>query len=94
MKTHKNAKFSALSVSKMNINERIFVVVIGVSPAARRLLRVTRWVSSVGYRLLGFGEELLNTGMTLLEKLRSSSEEWLESILRFIYNSGGFLVSF
>lgn len=52
MKTHKNAKFSALSVSKMNINERIFVVVIGVSPAARRLLRVTRWVSSVGYRLL------------------------------------------
>lgn len=42
MKTHKNAKFSAPSVSKMNINERILFVVIGVSPAACRLLRVTR----------------------------------------------------
>lgn len=52
MKTHKNAKFSAPSVSKMNTNERILVVVIGVSPAGCRLLRVTRWVSSVGYRLL------------------------------------------
>lgn len=52
MKTHKNAKFSAPSVSKMNINERILFVVIGVSPAACRLLRVTRWVSSIGYCLL------------------------------------------
>ena len=41
MKTHKNAKFFAPSVSKMNINERILVVVIGVSPAVCRLLRVT-----------------------------------------------------
>ncbi|MCI7179045.1 MAG: DUF6431 domain-containing protein [Lachnospiraceae bacterium] len=57
-------------------------------------LRIEGYLKSVGYRLLGFGEELLNTGMTLLEKLRSSSEEWLESILRFIYNSGSFLVSF
>lgn len=57
MKTHKNAKFSALSVSKMNINERIFVVVIGVSPAARRPLRVTPLsvvcqIPSAGYLLL------------------------------------------
>lgn len=57
-------------------------------------LRIDGYLKSVGYRLLGFGEELLNASMSLLDKLRSSSEEWLETILRFIYNSGGFLVSF
>ena len=57
-------------------------------------LRIDGYLKSVGYRLLGFGEELLSTSMSLLDKLRSSNEEWLETILRFIYNSGGFLVSF
>ena len=57
-------------------------------------LRIDGYLKSVGYRLLGFGEELLNASMSLLDKLRSSSEEWLETILRFICNSGGFLVSF
>ena len=56
-------------------------------------LRIDGHLKSVGYRLLGFGEELLNASMSLLDKLRSSNEEWLETILRFIYNSGGFLVS-
>ena len=55
--------------------------------------RIDGYLKSVGYRLLGFGEELLSTSMSLLDKLRSSNEEWLETILRFIYNSGGFLVS-
>lgn len=57
-------------------------------------LRIEGYLKSVGYRLLAFSAELLNTGMPLLEKLRSSNERWLETILRFIYNSGGFLVSF
>lgn len=57
-------------------------------------LRIESYLKSVGYRLLGFGEELLNASMTLPDKLRSSSEEWLETILRFIYNSGVFPVSF
>lgn len=52
MKTHKNAKFSAPSVSKMNINERILVVVIGVSPVARHPLGVVYRILSAGYLLL------------------------------------------
>lgn len=55
-------------------------------------LRIDGYLKSMGYHLLGFREELLKTGLSLLEKLRSSNEWWLETILRFIYNSGGFLV--
>ena len=58
--------------------------------AANRL-RMDGHLKSVGYRLLGFSEELLKSGMSLLETLRSSNQEWLEIILRFLYNSGGFL---
>lgn len=56
-------------------------------------LRIDGYLKSIGYRLLGFSEELLISGMSLLAELRSSTPEWLETILRFIYNSGGFLVS-
>ena len=49
-------------------------------------------LKSVGFRDLGFGEELLRSGISLLRELRRSSERWLETILSFIYNSGGFLV--
>ena len=49
-------------------------------------------LKSVGCRNLGFGEELLKSGISLLRELRYSSERWLETILCFIYNSGGFLV--
>ena len=66
MKTHKNAKFSAPSVSKMNTNERILVVVIGVSPAGCRLLRVTRWVSSVARHPLGVVCRIPSVGYLLL----------------------------
>jgi len=57
-------------------------------------LRMDGYLKSVGCRLPGFGEGLLSAGVSLLDKLRGSNEEWLETILRFIYNSGGFLVSF
>lgn len=56
-------------------------------------LRIDGYLKSIGYRLLGFSEELLISGMSLLTELRSSIPEWVETILRFIYNSGGFLVS-
>ena len=56
-------------------------------------LRIDGYLKSIGYRLLDFSEELLNSGMSLLVKLRCSTLQWLETILRFIYNSGGFLVS-
>ena len=32
------------------------------------------------------------SGVPLLEMLRSSLYNWLETILKFIYDSGGFLV--
>ena len=54
-------------------------------------LRVEECLKSAGCRLLGFGERYLKTGMTLLEKMRSSNVGWLEAILCFIYNSGGSL---
>ena len=46
----------------------------------------------LGYRILGFSEDLLNSKVSLLSQLRNSSEVWLETILRIIYNSGGYLV--
>ncbi len=52
------------------------------------------YLRSVGYRLLGFGEELLNSTVSLLEHMRSSLRSWLETMLRFVYNSGGFLEPF
>ena len=55
-------------------------------------LRIDGYLKSTGYRLLGFSTELLGSRMPLLDKLRSSRPEWLETLLRFLYNSGGFLV--
>ena len=57
------------------------------------LLRIDGYLKSEGSRLPGFSEELLKTGMSLLKQLRSSCSGWLEIVLRFVYNSGGFLVS-
>lgn len=56
-------------------------------------LRVDGFLKSIGSRLPGFSEGLLKTGRSLLESLRSSHHRWLEVILRFIYNSGDFLVA-
>lgn len=49
------------------------------------------YIRSIGCRLLGFGEDLLHARQSLLTHLRKSTEFWLESILRMIYNAGGFL---
>ena len=56
-------------------------------------LRIDGYLRSEGSRLPGFTEELLTAGVSLLKQLRSSCQSWLEIVLRFIYNSGGFLVS-
>ena len=55
-------------------------------------LRIDGMLKSVGCRELGFDEALLHSGISLLERLRKTSERWLETIISFIYNSGGFLV--
>ena len=56
-------------------------------------LRIDGYLKSIGSCLPGFTDELLKSGGSLLLKLRSACEEWLETILRFIYNAGGFLPS-
>lgn len=56
-------------------------------------LRLDGYLKSIGSRLPGFSEELLKTGRSLLDTLRSSEQRWLNVILRFIYNSGGFLAA-
>ena len=48
-------------------------------------------LKSVGYRILGFSEHLLISGVSLSEELRKNGAGWLGTILRIIYNSGGFL---
>ncbi len=53
--------------------------------------RINGYLRSIGFQVLGFSEELLKSTTSLLDDLRSSNPEWLETILRFIYNSGGFL---
>ena len=47
------------------------------------------YLKSVGYRLLGYGEGLLYSTVSLLEKMKCSVDSWLGIILRMIYNSGG-----
>ena len=55
-------------------------------------LRIDGTLKSVGCRDLGFDEALMRSGISLLERIRQTSERWLETIHTFIYNSGGFLV--
>jgi len=47
------------------------------------------YLKSVGHRLLGYGEELLYSTVSLLERMKCSVDNWLGIILRMIYNSGG-----
>ncbi|MCC8150160.1 MAG: DUF6431 domain-containing protein, partial [Lachnospiraceae bacterium] len=55
-------------------------------------LRINGYLKSTGHRILGFSEEFLKSDISLFKQLRNSSPAWLETVLRFIYNSGGFLV--
>lgn len=50
------------------------------------------YIKSIAYRELDFSEELLQSGISLLNKLRSSIPDgWLKTVIRIIYNAGGFL---
>lgn len=58
-------------------------------------LDIEGYLRSIGYRELGFSEELLKTSFSLLEKIHSSMpNDWLKIIIRMIYNSGGRLCPF
>lgn len=50
---------------------------------------------SIGYRLLGFSEELLEIGISLFSHMRSSMPAaWLKTVMRYIHNSGNALEVF
>ena len=49
------------------------------------------FLRNAGYRILGLGEKLLFFHASLLDTIRQTHQDWLERILRIIYNSGGFL---
>ena len=58
-------------------------------------LNIEGQMKSIGYRLLGFNEELLKSGISLLLHMRSSiPDAWLKTVLRYIYNSGNTLQPF
>ena len=54
------------------------------------LQRIEGYLRTAGYQILNLGEELLFTPDLLLNKIRNRCQNWLEHILRLIYNSGGF----
>ena len=51
-------------------------------------LNIEGVLRSVAFRELGFSEEFLKSGDPLLPQLRSEYEDWLEKLIRYIYNSG------
>lgn len=56
------------------------------------LQRMEGYLRTAGYRILNLGENFLFTSDSLLDKIRNRYQNWLERLLRLIYNSGGFLV--
>ncbi len=56
------------------------------------LERMQGYLRAIGYSLLGLGEDFLFSQDSLLEAIRNKYQNWLEKILRLVYNSGGFLV--
>ena len=56
------------------------------------LQRMEGYLRTVGYQILKLEEKILFTSNLLLIEIRNEYPNWLELILRLIYNSGGFLV--
>lgn len=74
-------------------------------PCASTMQRWLRWflmnrsnmegfLRNTGYSTPGLGEGILFSDLSLLEAIRNKYQNWLERILRIIYNSGGFLPAF
>lgn len=54
--------------------------------------RIDGYLREIGHSILDLGEDILYSQVSLLDSIRHSQSNWLERILRMIYNSGGFLV--
>lgn len=50
------------------------------------------YLRTAGYQILNLGEGFLFSSDSLLDTIRNRYQNWLEQLLRLIYNSGGFLV--
>ena len=78
----------------------------GNAPSAESIKRWGHWlmvnrldiegyVKSIEHRELGFSEDLLKSGASLLELIRKKiPQNWLGYVIRIIYNAGGFLRPF
>ena len=56
------------------------------------LERIQGYLRTIGYSLFKLGEDFLFSQDSLLDAIRNKYQNWLEKILRLVYNSGGFLV--
>ena len=56
------------------------------------LTRIEGYLRTAGFYLLACGPDILFSKVSLLDAVRKKHSDWLERILRLIYNSGGFLV--
>lgn len=56
------------------------------------LSNIEGYLRSTGYSIFRLGEGILFSKGSLLDAIRKKYQNWLEIILRLIYNSGGFLV--
>ncbi|SDM07860.1 hypothetical protein SAMN04487833_1644 [Sarcina sp. DSM 11001] len=78
----------------------------GNAPSAESIKRWGHWlmsnsldiegyVKSIAHRELRFSGDLLKTGISLLEVLKKKiPQSWLSTVIRIIYNAGGFLRPF
>lgn len=62
------------------------------APPHRNIQRMEGYLRTAGYQILNLGEDFLFSSDSLLDKIRNRYQNWLEQLLRLIYNSGGFLV--
>lgn len=54
--------------------------------------RIQGYLRTIGFNLLELGKDFLFSKDSLLDAIRNKYQNWLEKVLRLIYNSGGFLV--
>lgn len=60
----------------------------------RNLANLEGYLRNTGYSIFGLGTDILYTDLSLLGTVRIKYTDWLEKIIRIIYNSGGSLPAF
>lgn len=58
------------------------------------LANIEGYLRNAGYSIWGLGKDFLYSDQSLLRSVREIYINWLEKIIRVIYNSGGFLPAF